>query len=137
MYRVLTYSLALVFSASANFILAEENWPQWRGPLGTGVAADGEYPVKFSPDEGLGWKLPLPGAGTSTPQATTRRPAPAIDRIDRTMPVAIGAVQPGSKPPRARAGRVKRASLARREDSNTASRQHLRIQVLTSGTAGA
>jgi outer membrane protein assembly factor BamB len=47
--------------------LAEENWPQWRGPLGTGVAADGDYPVKFSADEGLGWKVKLPGAGMSTP----------------------------------------------------------------------
>lgn len=46
---------------------AAENWPQWRGPLGTGVAADGEYPVKFSSNEGLAWKVSLPGPGSSTP----------------------------------------------------------------------
>jgi outer membrane protein assembly factor BamB len=44
-----------------------ENWPQWRGPLGTGVAADGEYPVKFSEENGVAWKAELPGRGTSTP----------------------------------------------------------------------
>lgn len=48
-------------------LLAAENWPQWRGPLGTGVAADGEYPVKFNADDGLAWKIALPGVGSSTP----------------------------------------------------------------------
>ena len=46
---------------------AAENWPQWRGPLGTGVAAEGEYPVKFSATESVAWKAKLPGVGTSTP----------------------------------------------------------------------
>jgi outer membrane protein assembly factor BamB len=35
--------------------------------LGTGVAADGEYPVKFSATENVAWKLKLPGRGSSTP----------------------------------------------------------------------
>ena len=46
---------------------AEDNWPQWRGPLGTGVGAAGDYPVKFSGEEGLAWKVELPGPGSSTP----------------------------------------------------------------------
>jgi outer membrane protein assembly factor BamB len=44
-----------------------DNWPQWRGPLGTGVAADGNYPVEFSGDENVAWKVELPGRGSSTP----------------------------------------------------------------------
>lgn len=60
-------ALAILFTTSTRQLLAEENWPQWRGPLGTGVAADGEYPVKFSSDEGLAWKVDLPGVGSSTP----------------------------------------------------------------------
>ena len=59
-------SVAVVL-AFAQIGLSAENWPQWRGPLGTGVAAAGEYPVKFSADEGVAWKVPLPGLGTSTP----------------------------------------------------------------------
>jgi outer membrane protein assembly factor BamB len=66
MLRLLTVGLLIVIS-SAEVTRGEENWPQWRGPLGTGVAADGEYPVKFSADEGLGWKVKSPGTGTSTP----------------------------------------------------------------------
>jgi outer membrane protein assembly factor BamB len=46
---------------------ADDNWPQWRGPLGTGVGADGDYPEKFSSDEGLAWKIEVPGHGFSTP----------------------------------------------------------------------
>jgi hypothetical protein len=46
---------------------AAENWPQWRGPLGSGVAADGDYPVKFSAGENVAWKVELPGLGSSTP----------------------------------------------------------------------
>jgi outer membrane protein assembly factor BamB len=44
-----------------------DNWPQWRGPNATGVAEDGDYPEKFSADQGLLWKAPLPGIGSSSP----------------------------------------------------------------------
>src|SRR3954470_10480963 len=57
-------SLGAVADASS---IASENWPQWRGPLGSGVAAAGDYPVKFSNTEGVQWKVDLPGRGTSTP----------------------------------------------------------------------
>jgi outer membrane protein assembly factor BamB len=53
--------------ALAGEALAADNWPQWRGPLATGVAADGNYPVKFSSDEGVAWKVAIPGRGFSTP----------------------------------------------------------------------
>jgi outer membrane protein assembly factor BamB len=46
---------------------AADNWPRWRGPNGTGVAAPGDYPVKFSANEGLAWKIELPGPGSSSP----------------------------------------------------------------------
>jgi outer membrane protein assembly factor BamB len=46
---------------------AAENWPQWRGPLVNGDAGDGDYPVEFSSDEGVAWKVALPGVGCSTP----------------------------------------------------------------------
>ncbi len=57
----------VVFGGLAPATLADENWPHWRGPLGTGVAADGDYPIKFNKDEGLAWKIELPGVGSSTP----------------------------------------------------------------------
>jgi outer membrane protein assembly factor BamB len=54
------------FYASAP-LHAADNWPQWRGPDGNGVVADGEYPVSFSADDGIEWKVALPGLGSSTP----------------------------------------------------------------------
>ncbi|HVT27537.1 MAG TPA: PQQ-binding-like beta-propeller repeat protein [Lacipirellulaceae bacterium] len=65
--------IALFFLFSFSFVwhgtdsIAAENWPQWRGPLGTGVAHAGNYPVTFSNTEGVAWKADLPGLGTSTP----------------------------------------------------------------------
>ncbi|MCC6493139.1 MAG: PQQ-binding-like beta-propeller repeat protein [Pirellulales bacterium] len=46
---------------------AADNWPQWRGPGGRGIAAQGDYPVKFSAAENVAWKVELPGRGSSTP----------------------------------------------------------------------
>lgn len=66
MHRPVTIGL-LVVTCMVQVAAAEENWPQWRGPLGTGVAEAGEYPIKFSADDGLGWKTKLPGRGSSTP----------------------------------------------------------------------
>lgn len=61
------FAIAVVVSVPMQSMRAEENWPQWRGPLGTGVAAGGDYPVKFSSTEGVTWKVDLPGKGSSTP----------------------------------------------------------------------
>lgn len=66
MHRPVTVGL-LVVICMVQVACAEENWPCWRGPLGTGVAADGEYPIKFSAENGLAWKTKLPGRGSSTP----------------------------------------------------------------------
>lgn len=44
-----------------------QNWPQWRGPEGNGIAGPGEYPGRFDAQDHLLWKTKLPGAGGSTP----------------------------------------------------------------------
>lgn len=43
-----------------------QNWPQWRGPSGGGVA-EGTYPERWSPTEHLVWKTEIPGKGHSSP----------------------------------------------------------------------
>ena len=63
----LIFAIAVVVSIPIQSVRAEENWPQWRGPLGTGAAPAGDYPVKFSSTEGVTWKVDLPGRGSSTP----------------------------------------------------------------------
>ena len=44
-----------------------EYWPQWRGPLGTGAAPDGNPPVEWNEETNIRWKIRLPGPGYSTP----------------------------------------------------------------------
>src|SRR5436190_11668497 len=37
------------------------DWPQWRGPLGTGMAPDAQPPVEWSETKNIRWKRPIPG----------------------------------------------------------------------------
>ena len=69
---LMTFSI-LVLSAS---LAAEEAamdkdacWPQWRGPLATGVAPMGDPPLEWSETKNIRWKVPIPGMGHSTPVA--------------------------------------------------------------------
>lgn len=43
------------------------NWPNWRGPLATGVAPKADPPIHWSEQTNLLWKVALPGKGHSTP----------------------------------------------------------------------
>src|SRR5438477_13012620 len=45
---------------------AQQNGPQWRGPLGTGVAPDANPPIEWSESKNVRWKVELPGLGHST-----------------------------------------------------------------------
>jgi outer membrane protein assembly factor BamB len=46
---------------------AERNWPQWRGPLGTGVAPEASPPVVWSETQNVKWKVSIPGSGNASP----------------------------------------------------------------------
>ena len=42
-------------------------WPQWRGPLSTGEAPQGNPPVSWDERTRIRWKLAIPGLGHATP----------------------------------------------------------------------
>ena len=42
-------------------------WPQWRGPDGTGVAPHSNPPVEWSEKENIRWKVAIPGKGHASP----------------------------------------------------------------------
>ena len=46
---------------------ALDQWPQWRGPLATGVAPHGNPPLIWSEGKNVRWKIAIPGRGQSTP----------------------------------------------------------------------
>ena len=64
-------------------IAAPPEWPQWRGPLGTGEAPGAKPPREWSEDKNVRWKTPLPGLGHSTPVI-------AGDKVFVTTAVPIG-----------------------------------------------
>ena len=56
-------SLAVVLSANA----FADNWPAWRGPLGTGICEEKNLPTTWSKTENVKWRVALPEPGNSTP----------------------------------------------------------------------
>lgn len=67
---------------------AASNWPQWRGPLQTGVSLSADPPQTWDADgTNIRWKTPLPGRGHSTPIVWG-------DRIFLTTAIPIGEALP-------------------------------------------
>ncbi|MCI0683574.1 MAG: PQQ-like beta-propeller repeat protein [Gemmataceae bacterium] len=54
-------------AADSDSVEPPHAWPQWRGPLATGVAPHAQPPVEWSETKNLRWKIALPGKGHSTP----------------------------------------------------------------------
>jgi outer membrane protein assembly factor BamB len=42
-------------------------WSRWRGPSGQGFVAPGKYANTWSPTTNIKWRVPIPGAGNSSP----------------------------------------------------------------------
>src|SRR5690349_18405561 len=45
----------------------ETNWPQWRGPQGSGVSTEKDLPIEWSETKNVQWKTAIPGRGHSSP----------------------------------------------------------------------
>jgi hypothetical protein len=58
--------ISLVVLALAAPVWAED-WPGWRGPRGDGTSSEANVPVRWSATENVGWKVPIPGKGYSSP----------------------------------------------------------------------
>ncbi|MDA1052302.1 MAG: PQQ-binding-like beta-propeller repeat protein, partial [Planctomycetota bacterium] len=65
MFRLIV-SVGLLGVACSDRLLAESNWPAWRGPLGTGDSELTDLPVAWN-DSNVRWKSQLPGQGQSSP----------------------------------------------------------------------
>ena len=78
-------SIALAGTADA------DNWPQWRGPRGTGIAQEEGLPTRWSSEDNIVWKAPLRGLGVSSPVVWD-------DRIMLTYQIGRGVLSRGSHP---------------------------------------
>jgi outer membrane protein assembly factor BamB len=64
---VLSAFILLALSAPAGRAAGDANWPQWRGPDGSGISAERNLPEEWGETQNVRWKTPLPGKGHSSP----------------------------------------------------------------------
>jgi outer membrane protein assembly factor BamB len=56
------------FMAFASAVVSDaDDWPQFRGPTGDGIATATNLPLSWSPTQNVAWKAPVPGRGRSSP----------------------------------------------------------------------
>lgn len=68
-----------------------ENWPQWRGPSGSGVSPETGFPAEWGATTNIAWKAPLRGLGVSSPIVWN-------DRVIVTYQIGANALRPGIHP---------------------------------------
>ncbi|HEX7900806.1 MAG TPA: PQQ-binding-like beta-propeller repeat protein [Planctomycetota bacterium] len=54
-------------------LLGAQDWPGWRGPRGDGGSTETGFPTRWSPTEGVKWKVPVLGKGHSSPVISGER----------------------------------------------------------------
>lgn len=57
--------VAIVLALSA--VVSADDWPHWRGPTASGVAAASPLPSTWNTTTNVAWQTPLAGAGVSSP----------------------------------------------------------------------
>jgi len=93
----------LILLSLSLFISAQDdkaNWPQWRGPLATGAAVQGNPPTVFSETQNLKWKTEIQGKGHATPivwgdNIIIQTAAPTGEKGDTAL-IAKASRMPGS-----------------------------------------
>jgi outer membrane protein assembly factor BamB len=64
--RMLQMFLGL-FVLLADVPVRADDWPEFRGPTGQGIAPQGHYPVEWSASKNVAWRKKIPGKGWSSP----------------------------------------------------------------------
>ena len=66
---IFSVAVAMAIAVAAADPAADDlaNWPQWRGPMASGVAPAGDPPIEWAPDKNIKWKVAIPGKGSATP----------------------------------------------------------------------
>jgi outer membrane protein assembly factor BamB len=60
-------SFASLCLCGALLLARPDDWPEFRGPTGQGLAYEGTFPVEWSPTKHVAWKQAIPGQGWSSP----------------------------------------------------------------------
>jgi len=81
-------ALIIVTASSINAQQLTNEWPQFRGPNGTGVAEGSSLPAKFSAKENVVWKTSIPFA-RSSPVVTADRVFLTASEGDKLLTLAL------------------------------------------------
>ncbi len=52
---------------ATRLVLAQETWPQFRGPESRGIGTSDKLPLVWNTETNIAWKAPIPGRGWSSP----------------------------------------------------------------------
>ena len=83
--------LAFILAVIAGGSVTAADWPQWRGPHGTGTTSETNLPLRWSATENVLWKAPIGGLGVSTPIVSG-------DRVFVTSQIGAGLRRAGNHP---------------------------------------
>ena len=67
MFHRITIATVMTLFVTHSLTAEESNWPQWRGPHGSGKTESVTSVTQWAPETNLKWRSPLPEAGNSTP----------------------------------------------------------------------
>ena len=65
--RVIVLTVLLVAVGFLASQASAGNWPQWRGPDGSGISNEKNLPLEWSPSRNIKWKTPIEGRSHSSP----------------------------------------------------------------------
>src|SRR6266550_2829389 len=65
--RRIFFQTAAALALLLSLTVRAGDWPQFRGPLGNGVAQEYKAPLHWGPTNNVRWKATLPGPGNSSP----------------------------------------------------------------------
>lgn len=108
MLKMIILFVALLVMSPLTIVAADE-WPQFRGPNGTGVSDTKGLPAEFGPNKNVVWKTELP-PGHSSPVLTRDRIFVTGHKNDQLFVICLdrqtGKILWQREVPRARAGRL-------------------------------
>jgi outer membrane protein assembly factor BamB len=64
---IIGISMAVAGLSSFARSAAAGNWPQWRGPDGSGISNEKNLPAEWTPTKNIKWKTPIDGRAHSSP----------------------------------------------------------------------
>lgn len=85
------FKLAISLAAILGTTAAAADWPQWRGPHGSGISDEKNLPERWSATDNVAWTAPIGGLGVSTPIVSG-------NKVFVTSQIGAGVRRPGNHP---------------------------------------